>query len=284
MTAPSAKLMAWFFGVFAACAAVFAAWPSIDIWISSQFYTQGAGFELEADPVLEGIRNGFWNIFLVAALVCLTMLIHHGLKRDGLNIPGRIWGFSVSLYILGPGLLVDVVLKGNSGRARPAQVTEFGGSADFTPAFQMTDQCARNCSFVSGEASGATATAIVIGCIGWTLVPRGLRGVFVALLFAFAAVPSLLRVVTGRHFMSDVVFSVLITALVALLLYRLFNLRQYQAQVTWGALSADARTLFADIAGAAVGTSKRIARVFGGKPKVTEVRQVGAAETDSDRS
>ena len=43
------------------------------------------------------------------------------------------------LLLLGPGLLVNVVLKDNStGRARPSQVLEFGGSHQFSSPFEIS--------------------------------------------------------------------------------------------------------------------------------------------------
>ena len=69
----------------------------------------------------------------------------------------------IHAFCFGPGLVVNGVLKAFWGRARPSQILEFGGAAQFTPPVQIADQCARNCSFVSGEASGVTMLAIAIG-------------------------------------------------------------------------------------------------------------------------
>ena len=38
----------------------------------------------------------------------------------------------------------------------------FGGNLTFSPPWWPSDQCLSNCSFVSGEVSGATATAIAL--------------------------------------------------------------------------------------------------------------------------
>jgi lipid A 4'-phosphatase len=86
----------------------------------------------------------------------------------------------------------------------------------------MTDQCARNCSFVSGEGSGAAALVIGGLVVLHALRTRlGERVITVAQLFlatsAFTA--AALRVILGRHFLSDTIFAALLVALIALLLW-----------------------------------------------------------------
>ena len=52
-------------------------------------------------------------------------------------------------------LLVNALLKDHWGRARPNETTLFGGDGAFSGPFVIAGQCARNCSFVSGEGAGA---------------------------------------------------------------------------------------------------------------------------------
>ncbi|WP_415400806.1 phosphatase PAP2 family protein [Tateyamaria sp. SN3-11] len=136
----------------------FAILPDIDIWFSGLFLDTNQEFWLNnLSPVQsarEAIKTLMYLVF-TAGLTCLavTLLARHGpLRRLRLTSEIIVLG-----YLLGPGLLANVVLKGLWGRARPAYITEFGGIANFTPPFQITDQCLTNCSFVSGEGSGATA-------------------------------------------------------------------------------------------------------------------------------
>ena len=60
--------------------------------------------------------------------------------------------FVFAVFIIGPGLLGNTLLKDHSGRPRPYQVREFGGSLDYVGPLAFNGTCARNCSFVSGEA------------------------------------------------------------------------------------------------------------------------------------
>lgn len=120
---------------------------------------------------------------------------------------------ATGFFVLGPGLIVNGALKNGWGRARPADIAEFGGDGVFTQAFHMVGTCTRNCSFVSGEAALAMAVALVL----WQVAGRaGLAGPrLAATLAVFVTVTSLMRVVTGRHFLSDVVFACLFMAMLA---------------------------------------------------------------------
>lgn len=207
---------------FAVAAVVFSLWPGIDLWASGFFYVEGKGFPGAKDPVLSATRMVVWRLSIAMSLLSLVCLaIAASGRRRPFGIPRGTWGFIVLLYLIGPGLIVDGLLKRFWGRARPAQITDFGGEAHFTPALLPTDQCSENCSFVSGEGSGAVALAVAVFAIVAALGPRLPRA------WAFAAratavviafIGLALRVVTGRHFVSDSVFAALIVLAVALAL------------------------------------------------------------------
>ena len=195
---------------------VFTALPQIDLAVSGLFYTQGQGFRLGASEALQGLREGIWRaaLSLCAVSVVMAVLGVTGLKSS--PIPARIWGFVAALFLLGPGLLVNGVFKAHWGRARPSDIWEFGGLQSFTPALFPADQCSRNCSFVSGE--GAAAAALILSVFvlrPYIACPRR-GGVLVWGATALGLVGMALRVMTGRHFLSDTVFAVLIVCAVAL--------------------------------------------------------------------
>ncbi|MEO1562350.1 MAG: phosphatase PAP2 family protein [Pseudomonadota bacterium] len=138
-------------------------------------------------------------------------------------VPARDWWFVTLLYILGPGLLVNSVFKEFWGRARPRDVVEFSGNLDFTPVFQISDQCDFNCSFTSGEGAGATAMAISVwvltnGLSDQTLKQRLRYGALILALIGIA-----LRVVFGAHFTSDTLFSIFFVVTIALILAHFFK-------------------------------------------------------------
>jgi lipid A 4'-phosphatase len=213
--------------------AVFAIWPEIDLRVSRAFHDPATGFLIEGNPTAEALRLAVWN---VAILLCLTATVGTALGATGREflLPARAWGFILTLYVLGPGLMVEMLTKPLWGRVRPAQVAEFGGSLHFSPPNELVGFCARNCSFVSGEVSGATVTALALMLLRFHLKVRLHKTVSILLLTGAWVLPpavALQRVAAGRHFLSDTVFAVLFTLLLALALSVL--LRPVPRPVHW---------------------------------------------------
>jgi lipid A 4'-phosphatase len=227
------RQMARLLGCILLCFAVFAIWPEIDLRVSEAFHDPTTGFAIEGNPVTETLRLTIWN---VAIALCLAAAFGTaiGLAGRPMVLPTRAWGFILTLYFLGPGLMVEMLTKPLWGRARPAQVADFGGSFHFSPANELVTVCARNCSFVSGEVSGATVTAIALMLLRYSLKHRLHRSVSMLLLTAAWFLPpvvALQRIASGRHFLSDTVFAVLFTLLLALALSVL--LRPFLRHVPW---------------------------------------------------
>ena len=103
--------------------------------------------------------------------------------------------------VLGLGLLAHGVLKENWGRARPVQVSQFGGEASFTPPWQPTSECRRNCSFVSGHA-GTGFALIALGA----LATARRRRFWLVTGWSAGLLLGALRIAQGGHFLSDVLF------------------------------------------------------------------------------
>lgn len=200
--------------VAALSAAALVAWPQIDLWFSGLFHSAETGFHLR-NAVL--VRASYWTFHYLpywAAPLLLWLLFaswrwggpgEHGLRRRLV--------FLVMLLVLGPGLVVNSVFKSEWGRARPATVEQFGGDRRFSAALQRTDQCERNCSFVSGHA----AMGFSFMAFTWLFGDRRwlYRGAVIGLLVGFG------RILQGGHFLSDVVFSGIVVFASALLCARL---------------------------------------------------------------
>ncbi|MEZ5840483.1 MAG: phosphatase PAP2 family protein [Hyphomicrobiales bacterium] len=120
--------------------------------------------------------------------------------------------------LIANGLVVNLMLKEHWGRARPHQTLDFGGEHAFTPAWAMSDACASNCSFVSGEASSAF-WLLTAAC----LVPPLYRVPVGVVLAVLAGTIAFNRVAVGGHYLSDIVLSALITLTVAAALRVLFR-------------------------------------------------------------
>ena len=214
------RLLAALLGAGFLLSAIFAAWPSLDIRAAALFYAGDAGFPLGATAFVRGLRAAYrfvvWGAFLTAAWLLLNWLA----RGPGARIPARVWLFALGTWTLGAGLIVNVILKGEWGRARPDAIVLFGGNATFSGPFAIADQCARNCSFSSGEGAGAAALACVAIGLFWPAL-RGRREQMRAIggLVLFAAGIMFVRMAPGRHFLSDLLFSFVLVGLVAMALY-----------------------------------------------------------------
>jgi len=201
-------------------ALVFLLAPGIDLWFSGLFYSAAAGFHL---------RDAWWVRLLyemvhpLAALLVLgllALLVHNLLRRRAAGpFTTRAVLLLLAVLAIGPGLVVNGVFKDHWGRARPRDVVEFGGTKSFTPAFVISDQCERNCSFVSGHASLPFALA----ALGFVLRRR--RRAIYAGAAVFGGLVGFGRILQGAHFLSDVIFSaVFVFAVAYLLAYYVFRL------------------------------------------------------------
>lgn len=188
--------------LFLACVALLISFPQIDLFVAGLFYDpQTEQFIYKNNPVFKLI---YW-VFAVIHIPLLLGLIVAGLliKYKKLNLRRYKKGavtFLLLALIIGPGLLVNTVLKDNSiGRARPVQVENFGGTKQFTPAFVYSGECKKNCSFVSGHA----AMGFYFMILGWLFVsPRAFwAGCMVGVVLSFT------RIIQGGHFFSDTVFA-----------------------------------------------------------------------------
>ncbi|MCF1707998.1 phosphatase PAP2 family protein [Tabrizicola sp. J26] len=200
----------------------FAVWPGIDPLVTAFFQDPSGKFLLAGDGLANDVRLGLWRLSEAMLGLALVALLAAQLTRKAiLGVPKKVWAYIVLLYLLGPALLADTILKRVWGRARPADIVEFGGTLQFTPPHQFSGQCHSNCSFVSGEVSGAVALAIsllvLLEVLGKTVADGSRR----TLQFAILLLPVLVaaqRIAAGRHFLSDTIFAALVTVLVALLL------------------------------------------------------------------
>lgn len=212
---------------------LFISFPNIDIAVSALF-GDATGFPLSESSILNTIRGVMLFLTDGVMIVVLALLIAALIFRKIQIINRRILAFAVTSYIVGPGLIVNAFLKAYSGRARPRQIDVFGGDKSFSPAFIFTDQCEKNCSFVSGEASALATVAVIATLVLVRRLPKAKRVAASVAIAAFAAFGSSLRIVFGAHFLSDVVFAWFISIAVVMVLHAMFNIRSQSTEVPAG--------------------------------------------------
>jgi lipid A 4'-phosphatase len=136
--------------------------------------------------------------------VLLLIAITAGLwrRRPVLGLSTRAWLFLLLGLILLPGMLTNTV-KSLWGRARPFQTVGLGGKAQFTPAFERSDECRVNCSFFSGDA----AFGFYLHAFGYVAATRRKRRRRFWAGLGFGSLAGLNRIIMGAHFLSDVFFA-----------------------------------------------------------------------------
>jgi lipid A 4'-phosphatase len=188
---------------------VFGLYPELDLRLAGLFI----------DPVQNGfvprtwiryVRDiSMWIIGAFAAVPALALAIKLIMPQTRLLVPGRAVLFLLATLAIGPGLVVNVVLKESWSRSRPIDVAQFGGDERFVAWWDPRGNCPRNCSFVTGDGSGAF----------WTLAPASLappawRPLAYGAALTFGAVIGVLRMAFGGHFFTDVAFAGIITFLI----------------------------------------------------------------------
>ncbi|MFN3547385.1 MAG: phosphatase PAP2 family protein [Mesorhizobium sp.] len=229
---------------------VFMVMPWIDLAVSGWFADADGNFPLARDATLMAIRdvNRLVPRILLPTLAVIV-LVHVFSPRFGWLLQPHRALYVLGVYAIGPGLVVSV-LKMIVERARPEDTIAFGERAPFTIPWQFADACTKNCSFPSGE--GASAAALM-SCV--MLAPASMRRPFFWGLLPLAIVFSTLRIAFGKHFLSDVVVSWLLVAMVAVLLWRWFAIHgeKIDRTITGSGLPlvSSARRFFSRLTGAA---------------------------------
>jgi lipid A 4'-phosphatase len=194
--------------------AVFLARPEIDLAVARLFYAPETGFVGRRLGWVEAVRQAFAVLYVGTVALCLVGLgfVWRG-QAQWLGLSKAHWLFLAACLAAGPGLVANLILKDQWGRARPSQVVEFRGTKAFTAPLAMVKECRRNCSFVSGEASSTFVTFYAAAAVlpQWSvaLIVGGTLG---------GLATGLVRMAQGAHFLSDVVFAGVFMALAVLVL------------------------------------------------------------------
>jgi lipid A 4'-phosphatase len=194
--------------------------PNIDLAIAGLFYDPATRrFLAISNPYLISLREqGAISIATCIGVVILALVRLLPWRLP--SVPPRIALALTLSLIVGPGILVNGILKPYGGRPRPVEVTQFGGDLRFVDWWNPTGACASNCSFMSGE---ATTAAWMLGPA--MLVPPPWRALAIGAALVFTATISMLRVAAGAHFFTDVLIGALSTILILLAMNRLFGVR-----------------------------------------------------------
>jgi lipid A 4'-phosphatase len=206
------KLLLALTALVAAISLVLALDPALDLAASRLFWTPEAGFALVRQGWAQVLRKvSMWPTVVLGVAALVSVIQHMFLPSTRQFMKARTALFFLVTVSVAPLLVVNGVFKENWGRARPVQVQEFGGPWTFTPWWKpgSAGQCSTNCSFVSGEASGAAwlAAPALLAPPAWRMAALVGAGLYTGAI-------SVLRMAFGGHFLSDVLLGALVTLLI----------------------------------------------------------------------
>lgn len=202
-------------------AALFIIYPQIDIYVTSQFYTPDEGFFWYRQPLIWFLYESAYHFGRVTFILLILLLITQFFyKKITQFITIKDTLYLIAVLILGVGLIVNWGFKDEWDRARPESIIEFGGDKEFTPAFVISDQCETNCSFVCGHSSfGYFFLAF------WFLYKK--RWILYSSL-GYGTILGIGRIIQGKHFLSDVIFSLVFVYFIA----HIFHYFMYKDEYT----------------------------------------------------
>ena len=186
--------------------------PDLDLRVSS-FFFDSRGFHFAASWWAVALHESV-GYFICAALAAVVGIywFNRFANRNVYGVDAKVVGYILLVLILGPGLVVNAVLKNGFGRARPRNVVQFGGVQQFTPAFVIADECATNCSFSAGDSSGAFFSFALV-------LALSRRRASIVAAAVYGGLVSFSRIASGAHFLSDTIVSFFVMWITADALY-----------------------------------------------------------------
>ena len=195
--------------------------PKLDIATSGLFYQHHQFLSPTWFGVARHILSiGVWVVGVGALLVMLYGLLK---RNKQLSLSGL---FIILCFALGPGLLVNAVLKNHWGRPRPHQIAAFNGAEHFQKPWVISQQCSTNCSFVAGDSS----TALAFLALAFLPLARRKKIIIGTLALLNFGLFGFIRVAQGGHFLSDVLIGGVLTYLVISLCYSVTLARHVNMQ------------------------------------------------------
>jgi membrane-associated PAP2 superfamily phosphatase len=189
----------------------------LDLRVAALWYHPDA-----EDPWWESNRH-LWVFLYQASPVLVSLMLIGSLLTLAATWVWTVWRrwrryavFVLVLTLLGPGLVINGVIKDYWGRPRPHQTVELGGTLAYVPPLVRRPE-GKGMSFPSGH----SAVGFALGGFFLIWQRRRPRLAWTALLIS-AVLGALIgagRMIAGDHFLSDVIWSAVLTYGVAWVLY-----------------------------------------------------------------
>ncbi len=193
---------------------LFLFFPKFDIFLSNLFFYENQ-FISEKYTFIKDLRVVLKNLMIALPIFAILLLVVSLINKKqnvksffDLKMQYALFGLILG-PIIGCGIIANLYFKDTWGRARPVHIEEFGGDKIFTPAFIKSDQCDKNCSWISGEASAAFSFLV-----GTVLLKNH---IFFVINLILGFLVFFCRLSMGGHFFSDNIFAMIFMVYLAIL-------------------------------------------------------------------
>ena len=192
---------------------------NLDIRMEHYFYSPDKGWMLQYKPFWDFIyRFGIFPGYILA--FCGLIMISVSYWNTNYLRFRKASLVLVFTIIVGPGILVNLMLKDHTGRPRPRDVTEFGGTENFLCVCEKAPTNEGK-SFPCGHCSMGFYIAIPY------LFYRGRKKIlaytFLGTGICYGVLIGIARMMAGGHFASDVIWAGGLTWLIALTGFWIFR-------------------------------------------------------------
>ncbi len=176
-------------------------WPTQFFWLWDIFYQMGYPSVIISGAValllfVAGFFQDTYRQFQSRALYCLIIIL------------------------IGPGLVVNLILKDHWGRPRPREVIEFNGDYQYQPPWVRTNTGKK--SFVCGHCSAGYMFFSL-----YFVLSKG-RHIALILTLVYSILMGLARMSAGGHFISDIVWSGIVVFFLCWIFYYIL-FREFKA-------------------------------------------------------
>jgi len=197
----TAAVLAWLFVI--AVFTVLFRFTGFDVSVQESLYAGGCGWKYSDNIFVKSLYKygtypaliaGAWFAFLFIASFINSRFAD---KR-------RAAAFVILVFLVGPGLLVNVIFKSYGGRPRPRDIPQFCGMWEYRAPFAFGTP-GRGHSFPCGHAS----VGFALGALYFVLRKKNKKAALTALYLsaAYGLALGFARMAQGGHFLSDVIFS-----------------------------------------------------------------------------
>ncbi len=176
----------------------------LDVDLQTHFYREGSGWYLaEKQPWLFLYEYGTLPGLLIGAGALIVLVA--SIWKESLRPRRAASLFLVLTLAIGPGLIVNTILKGHWGRPRPRDIVQFGGGEEHWKVWERRPVGGGGASLPSGHAS--VAFYLLTPYFFLRRRQRRQATYFLAGGVVYGVLMGIARMVQGGHFASDVLWA-----------------------------------------------------------------------------